>query len=184
MLCWSLVLREGRLMADYWQSIPLFQNLDDQELQQVKPIFANIAVRSGTDIISEGEGGDEMFILVDGKVRITKAMLMKGMTLPLNEIKNTSKVLANLDADSYPMFGEIALIDRDHRSATVTVVEDSEFLVTDRMKFFEFVEKHPVTGGKLLMTISKRLAATVRRNNNELVKLTTALALALSRNVK
>ncbi|WP_319777719.1 cyclic nucleotide-binding domain-containing protein [Maridesulfovibrio sp.] len=168
-------------MADFWSSIPLFQNLDEQELQQVRPIFASIAVRSGTDIISEGEEGDEMFILVNGKVRITKAMLMKGMSLPLSEIKNTSKVLANLDDSSYPMFGEIALIDRDHRSATVTVVEDSEFLVTDRMKFFEFVGTHPAIGGKLLMTIGKRLAATVRRNNNELVKLTTALALALSK---
>ncbi|NDV26303.1 Crp/Fnr family transcriptional regulator [Desulfovibrio sp. JC010] len=171
-------------MADYWQSIPLFQNLDEEELQQVKPIFASIAVRSGTDIISEGEEGDEMFILVDGKVRITKAMLMKGMTLPLTEIKNTSKVLANLDDSSYPMFGEIALIDRDHRSATVTVVQDSEFLVTDRMKFFELAAAHPPIGGKMLMTISKRLAATVRRNNTELVKLTTALALALSRSSK
>ncbi len=43
-----------------------------------------------------------MFILVDGKVRITKAMLMKGMSLPLSEIKNTCKVLANLDDSSYP----------------------------------------------------------------------------------
>ncbi|NDV24205.1 cyclic nucleotide-binding domain-containing protein [Desulfovibrio sp. JC022] len=168
-------------MADYWQYIPLFQNLNEDELQQVKHIFASIAVRSGTDIISEGEEGDEMFILVDGKVRISKAMLMKGMTLPLSELKNPSKVLANLDDSSFPMFGEIALIDRDQRSATVTVVEDSEFLVTDRMKFFEFVGKHPAIGGKLLMTIGKRLTATVRRNNNELVKLTTALALALSR---
>ncbi len=82
------------------------------------------------------------------------------------------------------MFGEIALIDRDQRSATVTVVEDSEFLVTDRLKFFDFVENHPQTGSKLLMTIGKRLTATVRRNNNELVKLTTALALALSRSTK
>ncbi|WP_320173798.1 cyclic nucleotide-binding domain-containing protein [Maridesulfovibrio sp.] len=168
-------------MADYWMSIPLFQNLEEKELQQVKSIFANIAVCSGTEIISEGEVGDEMFILVDGKVRITKAMLMKGMSLPLSEIKNTCKVLANLDDSSYPMFGEIALIDRDQRSATVTVVEDSEFLVTDRLKFFDFVENHPQTGSKMLMTIGKRLTATVRRNNNELVKLTTALALALSR---
>ncbi|WP_319763417.1 cyclic nucleotide-binding domain-containing protein [Maridesulfovibrio sp.] len=168
-------------MVDHWKSIPLFQNLEEEELQQVKPIFASIAVRSGTDIISEGEEADEMFILVDGRVRITKAMLMKGMSMPLSEIKNTCKVLANLEGSNYPIFGEIALIDRDQRSATVTVVEDSEFLVTDRMKFFEFIESHPETGSKLLMTISKRMASTIRRNNNELVKLTTALALALSR---
>lgn len=182
--CWLSAPPEVLNMAEYWQSIPLFQNLSKEELRQVKPIFANIAVRSGTEIISEDAEGDEMFILVNGKVRITKAMLMKGMSLPLGEIKNSSKVLANLDDSSYPMFGEIALLDRDQRSATVTVVEDSEFLITDRIKFFEFVEAHPATGGKLLITIGKRLTATIRRNNNELVKLTTALALALSRSIK
>ncbi|WP_432738711.1 cyclic nucleotide-binding domain-containing protein [Maridesulfovibrio sp. FT414] len=168
-------------MADYWKSIPLFQDLDDDELRHVKSIFANIAVKSGTNIIAEGEEGDEMFILVNGKVRISKRMLIKGMNIPLTEMKNPRKVLANLDASYYPVFGEIALIDRDIRSATVSVVEDSEFLVTDRIKFFELAETHPTIGCKLFLTIGRRLASTVRRSNNEIVKLTTALALALSR---
>ncbi len=168
-------------MPDFWKSIPLFQDLNDQELVHVKSIFANIAVRSGTNLISEGEEGDEMFILINGKVRISKRMLIKGMSIPLTEMKNPRKVLANLDDKSYPVFGEIALIDRDIRSATVSVVEDSEFLVTDRIKFFELVENQPTIGCKLFMTIGKRLSSTVRRSNNEIVKLTTALALALSR---
>ncbi len=168
-------------MSDYWQSIPLFQDLEQEELKEVKTIFASIAVRAGTNLISEGEEGDEMYILIDGKVRISKRMLIKGMNIPLTEMKNPRKVLANLDNKYFPVFGEIALIDRDQRSATVTVVEDSEFLVTDRLKFFELIGKHPAIGCKLLLTIGKRLASTVRRSNNEIVKLTTALALALSR---
>lgn len=168
-------------MADYWKSIPLFQDLDKDELLIVKSIFANIAVHAGTNLITEGEEGDEMFILIDGSVSITKRMLIKGMNIPLTEMKNPRKTLANLNDTGYPVFGEIALIDRDQRSATVTVVEDSEFLVTDRLKFFELVEKHPVIGCKLFLTIGKRLSSTVRRSNTELVKLTTALALALSR---
>lgn len=168
-------------MFDKMKSIPLFQDLDENELLQVKTIFASIAVRSGTNLISEGEEGDEMFILIDGKVRISKRMLIKGMNIPLAEMNNPRKVLANLDDSSYPVFGEIALIDRDIRSATVTVVEDSEFLVTDRDKFFGLIEKHPAIGCKLFMTIGRRLSATVRRSNSEIVKLTTALALALSR---
>lgn len=168
-------------MSDFWQTIPLFQDLEPDELIKVQSIFANISVRSGTNIIAEGEEGDEMFILVNGRVSISKRMLIKGMSIPLMEINNPRKVLARLDASSFPVFGEIALIDRDIRSATVTVVEDSEFLVTDRIKFFKLAESYPAIGCKLFMTIGKRLSSTVRRNNNEIVKLTTALALALSR---
>ncbi len=168
-------------MTDTWKSIPIFDGLSDEELSHVREIFIEVAVRSGTDIISEGEEGDEMFILIDGKVKISKAMLIKGMSLPLTEVKNPRKVLANLDNTNFPVFGEIALIDNDQRSATVTVIEDSDFLITNRDKFFGLIQKHPVTGNKLLLKIGKRLSATVRRNNGELVKLTTALALALSR---
>ncbi|MBI9111111.1 cyclic nucleotide-binding domain-containing protein [Maridesulfovibrio ferrireducens] len=168
-------------MTDSWKLIPIFNDLKDEELFHVQNIFRKISVRSGTNIISEGEEGHEMFILVDGKVKISKAMLMKGMSIPLLEMENPRKVLASLDDSTFPVFGEIALIDNDHRSATVTVVEDSDFLITDREKFFALIEKHPAIGNKLLLTIGKRLAATVRKNNGELVKLTTALALALSR---
>ncbi|WP_031484467.1 cyclic nucleotide-binding domain-containing protein [Maridesulfovibrio frigidus] len=168
-------------MTDTWKSIPMFDGLNSEELSHVRDIFTKVAVRAGTHIISEGEEGDEMFILIDGKVKISKAMLIKGMSLPLSEVKNPRKVLANLDDTTFPVFGEIALIDNDQRSATVTVVEDSDFLITNRDKFFDLIQKHPVTGNKLLLKIGKRLSATVRRNNGELVKLTTALALALSR---
>ncbi|OEU69609.1 MAG: Crp/Fnr family transcriptional regulator [Desulfovibrio sp. S3730MH75] len=168
-------------MTDTWKSIPIFDGLSDEELSHVREIFTEVAVRAGTHIISEGEEGDEMFILIDGKVKISKAMLIKGMSLPLSEVKNPRKVLANLDGTTFPVFGEIALIDNDQRSATVTVVEDSDFLITNRDIFFNLIQKHPVTGSKLLLKIGKRLSATVRRNNGELVKLTTALALALSR---
>ena len=161
-------------MNDYWKSIPLFQDLTAEELIEVRSIFASISVEADTNLITEGDEGDEMFILIDGKVRISKRMLIEGMNIPLTEMKNPRKVLANLDNSSYPVFGEIALIDRDQRSATVLVVEDSEFLVTDRLKFFELIENHPAIGCKLLMTIGKRLASTVRRSNNELVKLTNS----------
>ncbi len=76
------------------------------------------------------------------------------------------------------MFGEIALIDRDTRSATIHVLDDADFLVTDREKFFQFVEQEPDLGAQLLMAIAKRMAGTVRKGNSELIKVSTALALA------
>ncbi len=77
----------------------------------------------------------------------------------------------------------MALLDRDTRSATVEVVEDSLFLVTDSSRFFALVESHPLVGCKILTALGKRMAAMVRKANVDMVKLTTALALSLGKKI-
>ncbi|NJB68104.1 CRP-like cAMP-binding protein [Desulfobaculum xiamenense] len=164
-----------------WTNVALFADFPPEELERVKPIFSTFSVDKGEKLIAEGDTGDEMYILVKGRVRITKSMLIKGMSVPLEELKDPRKVLATLDGALCPLFGEMALIDRDTRSATVETLEPCEFLRTDRARFFDLLEREPIIGVRLLTALSKRLAATVRKNNSELIKLTTALALALSR---
>lgn len=164
-----------------WNKISLFEGLPVPTIDKIKPIFEVRSVESGRDLITEGEPGDEMFILIHGRVRILKSMLLKDMDLPLMEVDNPRKTLATLDQRSYPVFGEIALIDKDIRSATIQVLEDAVFLVTNRHRFFELAEKEPALGSKLLMAIARRMAGTIRKSNGELIKVSTALALALSR---
>lgn len=164
-----------------WPKISLFEGFSGEELNLIRPMFTLMDMQSGAELISEGGEGDEMYVLVSGRVQVTKAMLIKGMTVPIPELRNPRKVLATLDATIYPVFGEMALIDRDTRSATVTLLTDSAFLETDRDRFFAVVNAQPALGVRLLFAICRRLTATVRKNNSELVKLTTALALALSR---
>lgn len=164
-----------------WESISLFTGLPATMLDKVRAIFEIRSIEGGVPFIAEGDVGDEMFILINGRVRITKSMLIKDMNLPLMEVNNPRKVLATLDQKDYPVFGEIALIDSDTRSATIQTLEPSDFLVTNRLKFFELSERDPALGARLLMVIAKRMAATIRKGNGELVKVSTALALALSR---
>lgn len=166
-----------------WHSISLFKDLAPGELEIIKPYFELRRIPAGQAAISEGEQGDEMFILVEGSVRISKSMLLRGMALPLAELTNPRKVLATLDQTHYPAFGEMALLDRDIRSATVEVLTDAAFLVTNRERFFALTESEPRVGCKLLSAIGRRMAGMVRKNNNDLVKLTTALALALGKNI-
>jgi CRP-like cAMP-binding protein len=168
-------------MHDFkWTSIPIFQDMSEQELEKVKPIFKVVSIEKDNKLIKEGEKGDHMFVLVEGKVRVTKSMIIEGLHLPLEEVRNPRKVLATLDSTVCPVFGEMALLDEDQRSATVETLEDSRFLKTSREQFFDLVRREPVVGCKLLTILGRRLAANVRRANSELIKLTTALALALS----
>jgi signal-transduction protein with cAMP-binding, CBS, and nucleotidyltransferase domain len=122
-----------------------------------------------------------MFILVSGKVRVRKAMVQKGIAVPALEAEAGGKTLADLSDAQSPFFGEMALLDRDIRSASVTCLTDCRFLRIDRDRFFAFLAERPEIGVKLVTALAKRLARVVRKNNNEIVKLTTALALVLSR---
>ncbi len=164
-----------------WRRIALFKDFPAEELARVRAIFDSLSLPAGSVLIEEGQAGDEMYILVQGRVRVTKSMLLGGMNLPLAVVDNPRKVLATLDGSSFPLVGEIPLIHQDTRSATVSVLEDSEFLRTDRARFFGLAEREPALANRLLLLLAKRFAATIRKGNNELVKLSTALALALSR---
>lgn len=163
-----------------WHTIAIFTDMPDKDLDKVKRIFERTRYDAGEKVVVEGATGDEMFILISGRVRISKSMIIQDMALPLQELQDTRKVLATLDGNLCPLFGEMALIDRDTRSATVETLEPCEFLVTSRDRFFALIKNEPVIGCHLLTALSKRLASTVRKNNSELVKLTTALALALA----
>lgn len=165
----------------HFEDISLFKGMPPTALDKIVAIFDIRSLEAGENLIIEGEEGNEMFILVRGRVRVSKAMLMEGMDLPLMETANLRKVLATVDETSYPIFGEIALIDHDTRSATIQALEPSDFLVTDRTRFFDLLDRDPSIGNRLFMALARRMAATIRNSNSELVKLSTALALALSK---
>lgn len=164
-------------------AIPVFAGLSEAEIATVREIFREETLPAGSVVVAEGQTGDEMFILVRGRVQISKAMLMAGMIVPLLSMESPRKVLATLDASAYPVFGEVALIDADQRSATVTALSDCLFLVTGREAFFGLAQREPELGVKLLLTLGRRMAATIRRSNAEVVKLTTALALSLRKSI-
>ena len=164
-------------------AIPMFLGLTPAELGKVEAIFHEETRPAGSVVVTEGQTGEEMYILVRGRVQVSKAMLLAGMSVPLLNMASPRKVLATLDDSGYPVFGEVALIDSDQRSATVTAITDATFLVTIRAQFFDLAGREPELGVKLLLTLGRRMAATIRRSNAEVVKLTTALALSLRKSI-
>ena len=169
------------MTAETWAKAELFAGLTEAELAEVRPAFEAVALPAGREVIVEGEPGDDMFLLVSGKVRVSKAMVLKGIAAPVLEAERSGKTLAELSGAQSPFFGEMALLDRDIRSATVVCLTDCRFLRIDRERFFHFLTDHPAIGVKLVTVLARRLARVVRKNNQDLVKLTTALALVLSR---
>jgi CRP-like cAMP-binding protein len=164
-----------------WTGIPLFSGLARKDLDVVRDLFKPVSFDKGQTVVAEGTEGDEMFILVKGRVKVTKSMLLAEVAIPIPGLQNSRKVLATLDSSQFPFFGEMALLDRDVRSASVETVESATFLKTSREAFFSLTNQHPRIGVLLLTNLGRLLARNVRKGNREQIKLTTALALALSR---
>ena len=86
--------------------VPLFTGVDTEALIFLQPCFKQLLVPKGTVIIKENTEGDQIFILVQGKVQVTKD-LVKGFD---EDQLLTEKVLATLSDESLPTFGENGLL--------------------------------------------------------------------------
>jgi CRP-like cAMP-binding protein len=166
--------------ASIIQAEGLFEGLNGEELEKVRPLFKERSYPANALVIGEGETGYEMFVLVSGKVRVVKNMVLPGLDAEALGGRDPRKVLAVLDGDTRPFFGEMALVSDCPRSATVETVEPCTFLVTDHGRFFGLVRSEPELGAKLLTALCERLSHMVRSSNAEVMKLTTALALVLA----
>jgi CRP-like cAMP-binding protein len=160
--------------AAFFRKIFLFQDLEDDEIHQVLSRTKPRDFPAGTDIILEGEPGDSMYIMVSGEVEITKRL-----TLELDEDTPKERVMIRLRAEDGVYFGEMSLLENDTRSATVTALSDCRLLELHQQDFQELTQHNAAMGVKLLLRLAQLLSRHLRKTNQDVVKLTTALAISL-----
>ena len=156
------------------QKIYLFQDLKEDEVHQVLDRTSLREFSDGAIIIQEGEPGDSLFIMAAGEVEITKQL-----TLVLDEDTPKERVMIRLKAEDGVYFGEMALLESEIRSATVTASTDCSLLELHQKDFLALIEQNPGMGVKLLLRLSQILSQHLRKTNQDVVKLTTALAISL-----
>lgn len=162
------------LQCDLFKKIFLFQDLEDNEIQQVLNRTSPRNFPAGAAILQEGETGDSLFIMCQGEVEITKAL-----TLVLEEDTPKEKVMIRLKAEDGVCFGEMALLENEARSATVTALSDCNLLELDQQEFLALIRENPQMGLKILLRLAQMLSRHLRKSNQDVIKLTTALAIAL-----
>lgn len=162
------------LECDFLQKIALFQDLEENEIQQVLDRTTPRDFPAGAVILKEGETGDSIFIMCQGEVEITKAL-----TLVLDEDTPKEKVMIRLRALDGVCFGEMALLENEARSATVTALSDCSLMELHRQEFLDLVREKPEMGLKLVLSLAQLLSRHLRKSNQDVIKLTTALAIAL-----
>lgn len=133
-------------------------------LKEVCQLLESQSYNSGDMIIKEGDTGDTLYILYEGTVQIRR-----------NTPSNDQFAVVNLTTEQNVFFGEVALIDRDTRSASVIAIENCKVLKLDGSKFKELCDKEPVLGYHVMYRISRRIASSLRRSNKEMMTLYEAL---------
>jgi CRP/FNR family cyclic AMP-dependent transcriptional regulator len=108
-------------------------------------IFENFGrtLKAGEIICKEGDPGDTMYIIQEGKVRVTKNIGGKGY------------VLAILDKGDF--FGEMALVSRIKRTATVISLTETRILEFDRSGFLDLIKKNASIALNIIDKLCRRL---------------------------
>jgi CRP-like cAMP-binding protein len=157
-----------------YKKIFIFQDLDEDELQRVLQLARPRSFSANDVIIQEGESGNSMYIMCEGEVNITKRL-----TLVLDQDLPKEKRMIQLKAEDGVSFGEMALLENDTRTATVTALTDCKLLELNRDDFLGFVRENSATGCKIMLRLAQLLSRFLRKTDSDVVKLTTALAIAL-----
>lgn len=153
------------------RDIPIFRDLSDAQLDRIAAVLVRRRVAAGEPILQEGERSTSMFVLTTGSVGTSKRLGLASRDGP------RQKTLVHLAAPQF--FGEMGLLSDLERSATVTTDGECELLELTRADFDGLVSADAELGYRLVRNIAVVLAERLRRTDLDVLKLTTALSLAL-----
>ena len=143
--------------TDKLKTFPLFGKLSDSDLDDFASLLEEVKVAAGTNVITEGETGSDMYFLMEGNVDIIKTTIF-----------GDRFICASLGSEGGCVFGEMALLDSDERSATVKARTDCVTLRISRNDFDRYAQSHPSAGVSLLKFIGINLVRNIRRENENL----------------
>lgn len=119
--------------------VPLFDELDAEELQEVADAMDPATFGAGETIVGEGSVPDRFFVIVDGRAAVSIA----------------GERRATLGPGDW--FGEIALLMGSERTATITAETDLRCYGLAALAFRALVEGNPTMAWKLVGSMSDRL---------------------------
>lgn len=117
----------------------LLQGIPESEIRSIEKQVKTVRHPAGHEIVLRGEGGVGFMIIKDGSVSVKT---VKGRTRKLGP------------GDS---FGEMALLDHEGRSATITADTDVTLASIPEWNFKPFLKEHPEVAYRLLQTLSRRI---------------------------
>ena len=123
------------------KSLSIFKDTPEHILADLAPLMQEEEYEQGSLIFEEGEIGDCMYIIQQGEVRIHK----NNTTLAILKEKE--------------VFGELALLDAEQRSASATASADCVLFRIEQEPFYELIENRPEVAKGFIKILCQRLRA-------------------------
>lgn len=137
----ALVLLRADTRVDLIRGLPLFELCSKRDLRRIAALADEREVEAGTELIREGEPGTEFYVVVEGEV----------------EVRRRGRRVARLGNGSF--VGEIALLSRSPRTATVVAVRPLRVLAISGKDFVQLLDHLPDLWLKVARTLADRVDA-------------------------
>lgn len=134
--------------------IPLFSELSDDDLREIVKLAVRQVYKKDNMILIEEEIGSTMFIILDGRVKISRI-----------SDDGREVILSILSEGDF--FGEMSILDGQNRSANVVTLDDSKIMVIRREDFLQMLHDYP----QIAINLLKELAQRLRRSDAQIKSL-------------
>ncbi|MFQ6616712.1 MAG: Crp/Fnr family transcriptional regulator [Fidelibacterota bacterium] len=137
--------------VDLLSQVPIFSNVDSSVLERLHSRMTKRSYEKNEIILMEDDFGDTFFIIVGGRVKITR-------------ISSDGKevILAILGDGQF--FGEMSLFDDKPRSANAAALEESSVLILRRNDFLPVIENTP----EIVVSIMAEMARRIRKSDEQI----------------
>ncbi len=154
--------------------VRIFTGLNDDELVVVQSLLKACSFKKGDYVLRDESLGDELYLLIEGNVRVTKE-LVKGV----DNSGAGEKVIASLDGSMLPTFGENGILGHAPRTANVIAQTDCVLYSLNKHDFESLAKGNVHAAYLITMNIAQVLSDRLHTTDDNLVKLATALYIAV-----
>jgi CRP/FNR family cyclic AMP-dependent transcriptional regulator len=126
---------------------PIFCDLEPEAFDQLCRYAKHATLKRGATIVSKGDPGNSMFAVISGTVKIS-----------ITSADGRSAILNLIGPGE--IFGEVAVLDGQARTADATANTSCEIFIIDRREFIPFVKSQPALAMKFIELLCTRLRWT------------------------
>jgi CRP/FNR family transcriptional regulator, cyclic AMP receptor protein len=149
-------MEEGALAV--LKTISLFKDLTDDERELIADKMELKTIPYHSIVFEEGDIGKEFFIILSGNVQVAK-----------KDEKKQDHEITRLKTGG--CFGDMSLIDRQPRSATVFALEETKLIVLSQENLFELREENLELYSHILLNLAKEFSARIRSMDEKYIKM-------------
>jgi len=142
-----------RMYVDALRKIPLFSNVDNQDLERIAAASVVRSFPKNSIVITEGDSSNSLYVILSGEVKVF-----------VSDEDGKTNTISRYSAGDY--FGELSLIDEEPRSASVETISKCKIAILSRNYFVGYIERHPRVAISLLKGVSQRLRVTTDHARN------------------